>query len=158
MLVFESALLTVTTRDASDAALFPVPVLVVVFVVLAAEFTLLFTVVLETLAIGFAALAAVLETGLIALPTLFASLLATVLRIDFLAGWLAAFTFVAAAVFAGTLVLFLAAVLLVADLVTVAFTVRLHYLNCPITPASIGRRVDVTTLSAKRLPPLLELQ
>lgn len=136
----------------------------------AAGFILLFTGFFAGLAIDFVADVTVFEAGFSVFAIVFANLPATVFNSDFLAGAVVALLF-DAVVFVIPLML-LAAALLVADLVTVAFMVSSD--NEPPRPVRplpenrpiccfqegsdrIGRRVrHLSTHIAKRLPPLLE--
>lgn len=128
-----AALAAVPAREAAGvvfAALvtrFALPSLGMLFAaVLAAEFTLFLAAVPAGFAVVLVELAAFFGAGLSVSLTVFTSLLATVFRIDFFCVLAALLLAGEAALTAGLLAL-LAAALLVADLVTVAFMVCLHY-------------------------------
>jgi hypothetical protein len=86
-----------------------------------AGFTLLFTVVLPCLAMAFIDEEAVLAAGFKAFATVFATFPATAFSIDLVAGLTAVLSLAGSTVFAVVLLTPFAVVLLVADLVTVAF-------------------------------------
>lgn len=89
----------------------------------AAGLTLLFTVVLPGLAIAFVDVLEVFVAGFWDFATVFAGLATTAIVADWVAGLAAVLPLGGAAVFAGVLLTLFAAVLLMADLVTVAFIV-----------------------------------
>lgn len=145
LLAFGAALLTAAARVATGVVfLVLVPLALVFDTGLAAAGialpTLLFTVVLAGLATAFVVADAVFEAGLSVFAMVLASLPATVFRIDFLAGAAAVLLFGAAAVFAAVFLTLLAAALLVADLVTVAFMIP-----------SLNELHDLFDLARKRL-------
>ena len=124
LLAFGAAVLTAAARVATGVVFLALVSLALVFDAgLAVDFTVFLTVVLTGLAAAFVAAVAVLEAGLSVLEMVFASLPATVFNIDVFAGFAAVLLLGAAALFVAVLLTLLAAALLVADLVTVAFMI-----------------------------------
>ncbi|WP_141103986.1 hypothetical protein [Noviherbaspirillum denitrificans] len=117
---FGTAPFAAAARVAAGIAFATVAPLAFVF---AEGLTLLFTVVLPCLAMAFSDEEAVLVAGFRALATVFTTFPATAFRIDWVAGTAEVLPFAGSAVFAAVLLTLFADVLLVADLVTVAFMV-----------------------------------
>ena len=162
--VLEAVLAIVPARDAAGAVVVALagcfavlPFEPVFAVVLAAEFTLFFAEVLTAFVVALAGAATFFEAGLSVSLTVFITLLATAFRMDFFCGRLAVLFFDGATVFTAALFLLLAAALLVADLVTVAFMVGLHYSTARYLEPHRAPGVTLFDVFCQTTTPLLNL-